>query len=356
MVRNEQQQKLQTAAVRTALAGALGETPSFTSFNNRLKEQNFRDIVEQTSEADVVTAHDAIVSGDTTRDRVLHVNVLERLEKEYGGNREALRTYISQIVSKARNQIVFNQSEVSRTVPGNESLGSMFRYSTVIIPEGKDQADFRSALVDVVKGAMISPGEIVSNPKRPNEITIVNVTSAFPARFVQDVQFLKDKYDARVEGPDSDQARFELHTEGDGRSWPGLFLRKISRDDVLPLVLIANAIGLVRILEDPTTGAKGAYLITKDAEGRDNTPVRLGKDLSEASDSVDPVAFDSLETNVKAQLAGDYLHREKRTELYASIRKAVDDETSQRSNPLDPVRQAYLTADRSAENLLELAT
>lgn len=355
MVRNEQQQKLQAAAVRTALAGALGETPSFTTFNSRVKEQTFRDIVEQKSEQDVVIAHDAIVSADNTRDRVLNVNVLERLEKEYGGNREALRSYISQIVSKAKDQIVFSGAEVSRAVPGNDSLGPMFRYSTVIIPEGKDQPDFRRVVVEEVMGALTSPGEIVSNPKRPNEITILNVTSAFPARFVQDVQFLKGRYDARVDATDGEQARFELHTEGDGREWPPLFLRKITREDVLPLVLVANGLGLVSMLEDPLTGNKAAYLLTKDSSGRDNTPTKLGRDLSDAAESVDPMVFDALETNVKARLATDYLHRDKRTELYSSVRKAVDEVTSSRTNPLDPLRQAYVAADRSAENLLELS-
>jgi len=356
MVRNAEQQKLQAAAVRIAIAGALGDTPSFTTFNSRIKEQTFRDIVEKTSEQDVIVAHDAIINADNTRDRVLRVNVLERLEKEYGGNRDALRSYITQIVSKARNQIVFNPSEISRTVPGNESLGSMFRYSTVILPEGKDQADFRQVLVDEVSGAMTGPGEIVSNPKRPNEITMVNVTSAFPARFVQDVQFLKERYDARVDASDGDQARFELHTEGDGRAWPSLFLRKITRDEVLPLILIASAIKLVDIIEDPQTGAKAVYLLTTDSSGRENRPVRLGKDFSEAADAIDPVAFDSLETSIKSKLATEYLHREKRTEVYSSVRQAVHNVTAERSNPLDPLRQAYVAADRSAESILELAT
>lgn len=354
LVRNEEQQKLQAAAVRSAIAVFLGDSPSFAVFNQRINEQAFRDILEQSSEADVIKAHDAIMNADTTQDRILRVSVLERLEKEYGGNRDALRGYITQIVSKARSQIVFNPAEVARVVPGNESIGPMFHYSTVIIPDGKEQSDFRKAVVDEFNNAMPGPGETVSNPKRPNEITLINVTSAFPARFVADVQFLKDRYDARVGATDGDQARFELHTEGDGTAWPGLFLRKITRDDTLPLLLLANAIGLVQTLEDPQTGISATYLLTKDSAGRDNPPARLGKDLGEAADAIDAIGFDLLDTTVKAQLATTYLHREKRTELYASVRKVVDGVTAERPNPLDPLRQAYIAADRSAEALLEL--
>jgi hypothetical protein len=356
LVRNEEQQKLQAAAVRTAIGAFLGDTPTFASFNARINEQTFRDILEQSSEGDVIKAHDAIMNSDTTQDRILRVSVLERLEKEYGGNRDALRAYITQIVSKARSQIVFNPAEVARVVPGNESIGPMFHYSTVIIPEGKDQAEFRKAVVDEFNSAMPGPGETVSNPKRPNEITLINVTSAFPARFVADVQFLKDRYDSRVNATDGDQARFELHTEGDGTAWPSLYLRKITRDETLPLLLLANAIGLVQTLEDPQTGISATYLLTKDSAGRDNPPARLGKDLGEAADAIDAIGFDLLETTTKAQLATTYLHRDKRTELYAAVRKAVDEVTTQRPNPLDPLRQAYLAADRNAEALLELSS
>jgi hypothetical protein len=303
---------------------------------------------------DVEKAHDAITNADVTRERVLRVSVLDRLEKEYGGNRDALRAYITQIVSKARNQLIFNPAEVQRIVPGNESLGPMFHYSTIIVPDGKDEAVFRDAVIDEFNNSVTAPHEIVTNPKRPNEITLINVTSAFPARFVQDVTFLKERYESRVGAGDGDQARFELHTEGDGSQWPSLFLRRITREDTLPLLLIAQVLGSVKQLEDPQTGVSSIYLLTVDSSGRDNPPRLLGKDFATAADSVDALAFDDLDHSIDTALASTYLHRAKREELYAAVLGAVGEVTAARSNPLDPLRQAYVAADRTVESRLEL--
>jgi hypothetical protein len=355
LVRNAEQQKLQTASVRAAIVTSLGETPTFSLFNSRITEQIFRDVLEQTSALDVEKAHDAITNADATRERVLRVSVLDRLEKEYGGNREGLRAYITQFVSKAKSQIIFNPAEVQRVIPGNESLGPMFHYSTIIIPDGKDQAVFRDAVIEEFNNAFAIPHEVVTNPKRPNEITLINVTSAFPARFVQDVMFLKERYEARVSAADGDQARFELHTEGDGKQWPSLFLRKITRDETLPLLLLARSLGNVQQLEDPQTGVSAVYLLTKDSSGRDNPPRLLGKDFEEAADSVDALAFDELEHSIDTALASKYLLRAKREELYATVHEAVSEIITIRTNPLDALRQAYVAADRAVEGRLELS-
>jgi hypothetical protein len=172
---------------------------------------------------------------------------------------------------------------------------------------------------------------------------------------VQDVTFLKDRYDARVGATDGDQARFELHTEGDGTQWPSLFLRKITRDNTLPLLLLARTLGTVQQLEDPQTGVSAFYLLTKDAAGRDNPPRLLGKELGEAADSVDAFTFDELDHSVDTALASTYAHRAKREELYENVRSAVNEVTTARTNPLDALRQAYVAADRAVETRLGLS-
>jgi hypothetical protein len=231
----------------------------------------------------------------------------------------------------------------------------MFHYSTIIIPDAKEKAAFRDAVIDEFNNAFAVPHEVVTNPKRPNEITLISVTSAFPARFVEDVTFLKDRYDARITATDGDQARFEPHTEGDGTQWPSLFLCKITRDDALPLLLLARSLGSVQQLEDPQTGASAFYLLTKDSSGRDNPPRLLGKDFAEAADSVDAFTFDALDHSVDTALASTYLHREKREELYVTVRSAVNEVTTARTNPLDALRQAYVAADRAVETRLGLS-
>jgi hypothetical protein len=158
-----------------------------------------------------------------------------------------------------------------------------------------------------------------------------------------------------VSAADGDQARFELHTEGDGKQWPSLFLRKITRDETLPLLLLARSLGNVQQLEDPQTGVSAVYLLTKDSSGRDNPPRLLGKDFEEAADSVDALAFDELEHSIDTALASKYLLRAKREELYATVHEAVSEIITIRTNPLDALRQAYVAADRAVEGRLELS-
>ncbi|HTD36329.1 MAG TPA: hypothetical protein VK669_02350, partial [Candidatus Limnocylindrales bacterium] len=301
-----------------------------------------------------VQAHDAFVNANRDRDRILGVSVVERLQKEYGGNREALRGYVTGIVSRAKNYLVFNPAEVNRVVPGNEGLGPMFSYSTIILPDAPDQVEFRRTLAEEFLNARPGEKEIVTNPKRPNEITLINVTSAFPARDVQDVSFLKERYDARVGASDGEQARFELHSEGDGTQFPSLFLRKVGPAEILPELLLASALNIVQTLEDPETGLKAVYLLRADSAGREQAPLRLGKTTTEAIDGFDAVTFDALESQIRGLLAGDFLHQAKRADLLGKVAAQVDTIKTERANPLDKTRQAYIAAQARVEDLLRM--
>jgi hypothetical protein len=133
-------------------------------------------------------------------------------------------------------------------------------------------------------------------------------------------------------------------------------LRQITKNEVLPVLLVGNAIGMIQVLEDPVTGSQGTYFVSTDAAGLEYPPVRLGKDFSEAADSIDVITFDALETNVKAKLADGFRHRAERAALYENVKSVVAGVIAAKTNPLDPVRQAYIAADRSVESMLELTT
>jgi hypothetical protein len=64
----------------------------------------------------------------------------------------------------------------------------------------------------------------VTSRNKPNEITLVSLTNLFPSRFVADVGFLGERYNSRISGSDGQQARMELHGEGDGTQFPSLFI------------------------------------------------------------------------------------------------------------------------------------
>ncbi len=351
MILNEERQRVQTDAVRTTITQLLGENPSFWSFNRRLNQQALNDVLSTTCQRTATDAHDAMVSSKKVPEGVLKVRIIDRLAKQFGMNREALRAYITSVVSRAKTFLVFDDSQTARSIEGNDSLQEMYSHSTIILPKADDMPEFRQMLEDEFRDAASGDKDIVTNTERTNEITLINVKSAFPARFVADLRFLKEKYDARLGGPGGAQAVFELHTD-DPAEFPSLYPRVIGPAEVLPYLLLASALDLVRTLKDPITGKEAAYIEMVDERGREATPVRLGDTLDAAIDEVGTGQFYQLESRVQSLLAGEYLHADKRAQLLSSVETLVDAVKAEKRDVLDRTRQAYMKAQRTVEDLL----
>ena len=78
-------------------------------------------------------------------------------------------------------------------------------------------------------------------------------------------------------------APLQLHGEGDGSLFPPLYQRTVVGSDLMPLLLLGRAMGVVTRYEDPQSGLASTYLVTKDHSGFDNEPVRLGDSLEDVS-------------------------------------------------------------------------
>jgi len=74
-------------------------------------------------------------------------------------------------------------------------------------------------------------------------------------------------------------------------------------------LLIAKALNIVQQLEDPQTGLKSVYLITKNERGRDNPPMLLGQTLDRAADEASGEIFDQTETTVQTMLTASIYTR-----------------------------------------------
>jgi Tubulin like len=352
MILDEERQRLQTSVVRTAITQLLGENPSFWTFNQRLSQQALNDVLQTTCQRTSTEAHDALVASRKIPEGVLKVRIIDRLAKQYGTNREALRAYIASVVSRAKTFLVFDESQaLASSGDANDSIQDMYSHSTIILPKADDQAEFRQMLEDEFRDAASGDKDIVTNTERTNEITLINVKSAFPARFVADLRFLKEKYDARVGGANGAQAVFELHTD-DPAGFPSLYPRVVGPAEVLPYLLLASALGIARTLKDPVTGREATYLETTDDRGREAEPIKLGDTLASAVDELGTAEFYVLEKRVQALLAGAYLHADKRTELLASVEALVEAVKAERPDVLDRTRQAYIKAQRAVEDLL----
>ena len=225
---------------------------------------------------------------------------------------------------------------------------------TIILPDSQELPEFRETLRnEFSQNAQIAAKEVIKTTTRQSEITLVTLSSLFPARYSDDVAFLKERYDQRVTGSDADQAKFELHAEGDGSQLPGLFLPEADPKRYLANLLLAKSIGKVQSLEDPDTGLTGLYLILEDERGLSLDPIQLGKDFADASANPNAEASDALAMAVSQALGSDYLHQAKRDELIKQVLAEVDAIRAERKNPLDKTVRAYSDAARLADTIVQ---
>jgi len=352
MVRDKSLEMKQTAGVRQALAALLGDSQTFTSFNVRIPREKFASTLESTCEQNALDAHNAYVAENKDRARVLGVSVIERLNREYGGNLEGLRNYLIGILNHAKVYLRFNGNEEGKRGPG--TYGNRVSSLTIILPDSQELPEFRETLRnEFSQNAQIAAKEVIKTTTRQSEITLVTLSSLFPARYSDDVAFLKERYDQRVTGSDADQAKFELHAEGDGSQLPGLFLPEADPKRYLANLLLAKSIGKVQSLEDPDTGLTGLYLILEDERGLSLDPIQLGKDFADASANPNAEASDALAMAVSQALGSDYLHQAKRDELIKQVLAEVDAIRAERKNPLDKTVRAYSDAARLADTIVQ---
>ncbi len=352
IVRDKAIQTKQAAAVRQAIVALLGDNLTFTSFNVRVPREKFITALESTCEQNATDAHNNYVAESNDRPRILGVSVIDRLNREYGGNPEALRSYVIGILSHAKNYVRFNGNEEGKRGPG--TFGSKTSALTIILPDSQELPEFRETLRnEFSQNAQTTAKEITKSTSRQSEITLVTLTNLFPARYLEDVAFLRERYLQRTAGADGDQAKFELHGEGDGAQLPDLFLPEADPKRYLANLLIAKAIGSVQFLEDPATGVKGLYLLAKDERGFDREPAQLGRDFFEAWANPNAEASDALASSVTQSLASDYLHQSKRDELTKQVLTELEAVKAERKNPLDKTVRAFSEAVRLADTILQ---
>jgi hypothetical protein len=357
LIRNKAEQLKQTNAVRQAIGALLGDDQNqkFSTFNAKIdSKEKFIGVLEKTCVNSAEDAHNSAISNDPNLNRILRVNIVDRLAKEFGQNKDALRRYVLDVVSRARTFLAMNSAEVGRAGPGIPRDQTCVSYFTIILPDAENK-DFRAQLARELQDARTGEKDSIlikdtgqnNNRGKGKEITLVNITNVFPARFARDAAFLRQKYEGRL-GTGS----FELHSEGDGQQFPSLYVRSATPRDVFPYLLIAKAMNAAQQLEDPETGISSIYLLTKNERGRDNPPILLGTTIGRAAEEATGEIMDQLESLTTAGLAGDYLNQKKRDDLLVSIHADLDALREQVKNPLDRRYKAYLDAANKAEEIL----
>ncbi len=347
-------QKRQTAAVRERLTDLLGDERRFGLFGKRLKGVLIEEL-EKVCEASAMRAHGELIGRDKALAPILDVNVVERLYREYSGNPEALRAYCESIVRHATTFLPLLESEVNLKTSGIPRTDhTKLTCFSILMPEARELKLFAEQLGQELMGATGFEGskEVIVNPLKKNEITLVTVRNVMPARYAQSVAMLRSKYEARLKQISGTAHVLELHSEGDGSQFPSLFVKPVQPDDIRPYILIAQAIGLVKEKEDPQTELKEWYLEIPNERRPYSRP--LGKTIEEVLQSGGQELLDQLQQALKKPLATDYLARSKRDQLADTIQGNADELLKQLGgNSLHKEYLTYVAAADKAEEIVK---
>ena len=240
-------QSQQASGVRLALIHQLGDNPTFGAFNARISRQMFFDTLERECERAAVEAHNNLLASDRDRVRLLGVNIVDQLAREYSGRNEPLKKFIGDLVKAAGNYVTFEPTEVSKTARGVLRVPTRLRSFTVILPKSAENPEFMATLTEAFRGASESDVDVIQNDLKRNEITLVSIVNLFPLRFLRPVAMLRDRYEKRLESGGA-RARLEVHLEGDGTDLPKLFVPsdQALRTEGLPYLILAKCLGIVR--------------------------------------------------------------------------------------------------------------
>ena len=242
-VKNADEQKTQTARVRSRLVEEVGVKPNFTRLNERVELRHMLDVLEDQAAQNAQVAHENMRAVNQSTEPLLGVSIIDKLYERFAGNDHELNKYVYDIVTKAQTYARFDDAQKTKAGPGIPAGQAAFSTFTVILPESAEHNEFLETLRTAFSRAMangVAP-DFVMSPHRQNEIVIINVTSSFPLRFVQTVGFLKKRYEQR-QNESGGRAALEIHLEGNGNQWPLLYPpeRKDLADSGRPYLLLAQ--------------------------------------------------------------------------------------------------------------------
>lgn len=346
-------QQQQASGVRSHLVNILGETQSFEQFNRHITAMRFKDALETKCQEYVIQQHDLQIQN--AQERLLGVNIIERLQNQFGGDYQELRTFIYDLVSYAGNYVSFNQTEVNKTGQGIPAAPTRMNKFTVILPRSPDHAEFMGSLQQALQESRAGDVDIIQTDGNANEIILISITNLFPLRFLEPVKGLKKRYQQRIKDLGRERAALEIHTEGDGTNWPDLFVETQQgvEDRVIPYLLIAKALGILQQRTHTITGAPVWSLITKDEDGFDQDFEDLGETPAQILERIDVSVANNIQNQAEQKLkTSEYRHRERQKSLIATI--AEDMETMKAERGMDdPLYRRFLAGAKSASQIIK---
>jgi hypothetical protein len=331
--RNEDEQRNQTRAVRVAIKEkvAAGEQVTFAKFNERLRLDTVVEVLEQSCQASVDVAHANALAEGHGRERLLGVNIVEKLYDQFAGRPDELTEFVHDLMAKAGRYGSLDKGEMNFT-GRNISTGEPPTSFAVLIPLAPDRKEFRAKLVQLFQGATGRAAVRVFESSRKNEITMLSVAAGFPLRFLADTRFLRDRYQRRLAS--HERSRIEVHLEGDGAQHPNLYLPSAEEGgkQMLELLLIAEALKLVESRRRGSAAKTRLVQILYDQDGDEMDAVDLGADLFDAVEQAPLHVVAGLKNAVEERLRARELRSE---EARATLRKQISERVRVIKDELD---------------------
>jgi hypothetical protein len=317
-------QQARTQRVRRSIIDLAGtDTETYARLTTRVTVSSLLSTLSRES-ADIVESAHAALPKDTQR--VLNVNIVDRLALRYDGNTDGLRDFVSRLYKDAGCMLRIDSSEASRVVEGNTggSTGAMQTIG-VFLPECDTQADFRDALATQFAKQQPPTGETKIQVGRfSNQIAVIKVSSLMPLRFVAGLPDLKRNYDGlrkdRMEA-------FLLHSEGDGSRLPSLYARTAEEAKRAalnqPNLIAARLLNLVKQRENKSTGVK-EWVFVRVVDDLPEVVVLPGKQWGEVLVAEHPDSVRAaISTAVKQKIGAEYVHMDRKRELEGAFKSLL---------------------------------
>lgn len=321
---DEAAQAARTQRVRQTLINLAGtDVDGFYQLQQEISLGSVISTLSQESAQIVELAHAEIAK---TLPPVLHVNIVERLQKKYDANPNGLKAFVSELYDEAGSMLVFNKTEVDRSVANNAG-GARGRTQTigVFLPECDNQKDFRNSLAGLFDEQKDPASDTsVAVGKLSNQIVIMKIASLMPARFVDSLGELKRHYEGLLA---DDKEAVLLHGEGDGKKLPPLFARSTSEINAearrKPYLLVARLLGMIKERQNKTSGLM-EWIFSYISGGLPKVVVLKGKSWTDVIEGAHPADVQAaIEKEVNKRIDAEYKHIDQKDELRTAYQQMV---------------------------------
>jgi hypothetical protein len=302
LVVGEDEQRVQTSAVRAEIISRLGQQPTFRVFTRRMAEAEIRNAIVAKCESNIESAHSRLVT--EAHERVLGVSVMDKLQDRWGTDEDLLTREASALAASAGRFITFDPTEQNKHFEGRSVSPRATEAFAALMPEPAELKGFVDQLKKAFRSARPGRVSFVAANERMNEITLVTLVNLFPLRYVRTVKALREHYVRRIAQMGRERGALEIHIEGDGLQFPDLFIAddvQIARRARIAL-LMAEALNIAVEVKNDGTGQVELRLLRKDSDGFDLEPVTLGKNFDDAAEQMGERMVMELKTGIAEAL------------------------------------------------------